>query len=168
MEKLRGIAWRFGDNIDTDQIIPARYCNTFDPEQLSGHAMEGASPDFANRVAPGDIIVAGRNFGCGSSREAAPVALKAAGVGAVIAHSFGRLFYRNAINIGLYIMICEAASGIIKSGEELVIDPATNVVHSSTTGKAFRCEPFPDFISDIVDAGGMVNYVRKRLAKEKD
>jgi len=167
MEKLRGIAWKFGDNIDTDQIIPARYCNTFDPDKLADHAMEGASPDFALRVAQGDIIVAGRNFGCGSSREAAPVALKAAGVGAVIAHSFGRLFYRNAVNVGLYILICSAASERIDSGEELSIDLSACTVHSITTGRAFRCEPFPGFIRDIVDVGGMVNYARKKLAKDK-
>ncbi len=168
MEKLRGLAWSFGSNIDTDQIIPARYCNTFDPDTLADHAMEGADPDFAQRVAPGDIIVAGRNFGCGSSREAAPLALKAAGVGAVIAHSFGRLFYRNAVNIGLYISICRAACESIETGEELVIDPSASLIQSLTTGRAYRCESLPAYVQEIVDSGGMVNYVKARLAKSKD
>ena len=168
MEKLRGLAWCFGNNIDTDQIIPARYCNTFDPVKLADHAMEGANPDFAQRVAPGDIIVAGRNFGCGSSREAAPLALKAAGVGAVVAHSFGRLFFRNAVNIGLYISICRAACESVESGEELVIDTSASHIHSVTTGRAYRCEPLPEYVQEIVDSGGMVNYVRSRLVKVKD
>jgi len=168
LEKLRGLAWRFGDNIDTDQIIPARYCNTLDPGVLADHAMEGADPDFSRRVAPGDIVVAGRNFGCGSSREAAPIALKAAGIGAVVADSFARLFYRNAVNIGLFILVCPAASGFIETGEELAIDPQAGIVHSLTTGRAFRGESFPSYIREIVDAGGMVEYVKKRLGKDKD
>ena len=168
MEKLRGLAWRFGDNIDTDQIIPARYCNTLDPGRLADHAMEGADPEFAHRVAPGDIIVAGTNFGCGSSREAAPIALKAAGVGAVVADSFARLFYRNAVNIGLCVMVCQAASRSIDSGEELVIDSSAGIIHSMSTGRAYRCEESSPFIREIVDAGGMVNYVKHRLAKDKE
>lgn len=168
MEKLRGLVWRFGDNVDTDQIIPARYCNTFDPELLACHAMEGTGADFPERVAPGDIIVAGRNFGCGSSRESAPLALKAAGVVAIIAHSFSRLFLRNAVNIGLYVMVCTAASETIEPGEEIVIDKQAGVVHSVTTGRAYKCEPFPEFIQEIVDSGGMVPYVKHRLAKTKD
>lgn len=167
-EKIRGLAWHFGDNIDTDQIIPARYCNTYDPGKLADHAMEGADPEFAARVALGDIIVAGRNFGCGSSREVAPIAIKAAGIGAVIADSFARLFYRNAVNIGLFIMVCPAASESIETGEELVIDPMTGIVHSLTTGRAYRCESFPPFIEEIVQAGGMVNYVKKQFARERE
>ncbi len=165
MDKLRGLAWCFGDNIDTDQIIPACYCNTFNPDELADHAMEGAGPEFPQRVAPGDIIVAGRNFGCGSSREAAPLALKASGVSAIVAHSFSRLFFRNAVNIGLYIMICNAASGSIESGEELVIDRSAGIIHSLSTGRAYRCEAFPEFIREIVNVGGMVEYVKHRLAK---
>jgi len=168
VEKIRGLAWKFGDNIDTDQIIPARYCNTFNPEALGDHAMEGADPDFARRVAPGDIIVAGRNFGCGSSREAAPLALKASGLGAIVAHSFSRLFFRNAVNIGLYIMVCPAASELIDSGEELLIDPVASTIHSQTNGRAYRCKQLPGFIDEIVHAGGMIEYVRKRAGREKD
>jgi 3-isopropylmalate/(R)-2-methylmalate dehydratase small subunit len=163
VEKLRGLCWHYGDDVDTDQIIPARYCNTFNPELLAPHSMEGIDPEFAQRMAPGDIIAAGRNFGCGSSREVAPLALKAIGVGAIIAHSFSRLFFRNAVNIGLYIMVCPAAGEMIESGEELEIDRQAGIVHSITTGRAFRCDPFPSFIKDIVEIGGMVNYVRHRL-----
>ncbi len=167
-EKIRGLAWQYGDDIDTDQIIPARYCNTFDPEYLADYAMAGIDLGFAQRVAQGDIIVAGRNFGCGSSREVAPLALKAAGVGAIVAHSFARIFYRNAVNIGLLIMVCPAASEMIDTGEELIIDKAGGTIHSLTSGKAFRCDEFPAFIQEIVDSGGMVKYVQKRLAKNKE
>jgi len=167
-DKIRGLAWRFGDNIDTDQIIPARYCNTHDPGKLADHAMEGADPGFSSRVAYGDIIVAGRNFGCGSSREVAPIAIKAAGISGVIADSFARLFYRNAVNIGLFIMVCPAASESIQTGEELVIDPSMGIVHSLTTGRAYRCEGFPPFIKEIVEAGGMVNYVKRQFEKERE
>jgi len=165
VEKLRGLAWVFGDNIDTDQIIPARFCNTFDPDELSEHAMEGIGREFPHRVAPGDIIVAGRNFGCGSSREAAPLALKATGISAIVANSFSRLFFRNAVNIGLYIMICKSAAENIENGEELVIDRQARLIQSLTTGRAYKCEPLPGFIQDIVDIGGMVEWVKKKVAK---
>jgi len=167
VEKLRGLAWVFGDNIDTDQIIPAKFCNTFDPDELADHAMEGIGSEFPHRVAPGDIIVAGRNFGCGSSREAAPLALKTTGISAIIASSFSRLFFRNAANIGLYIMVCKAASEHIETGEELVIDRQARVIQSLTTGKAYKCEVLPGFIQDIVDAGGMVNWVKRKVAKKR-
>jgi 3-isopropylmalate/(R)-2-methylmalate dehydratase small subunit len=165
-EKVTGHAWRFGDNVDTDQIIPSRYCNTFRPEALAQHALEGADPDFARKVAPGDIIVAGHNFGCGSSREAAPLALRAAGVGAVIAHSFARLFFRNAVNIGLLVLVSPAASKMVKTGEHLEIDPATGVIRSRTSGTAFRSEPFPEYIQEVINTGGMINYVKHRLQTE--
>ncbi len=168
MDKIRGLAWHFGDNIDTDQIIPARYCNTFDPDELSDHAMEGTGPEFPQRVAPGDIIVAGRNFGCGSSREAAPLALKASGVGAIIAHSFSRLFFRNAANIGLYILVCQSASQTIETGEELLIDKSSGVIHSISTGRAYRSETIPEYIQEIIDAGGMISYVKQRVSKKGD
>ena len=164
--KIKGLAWVFGDNIDTDQIIPSQYCNTFDPEVLAVHAMEGADADFAKSIAPGDIIVAGRNFGCGSSREAAPLALKAAGVGAVIAHSYSRLFYRNAINIGLYILVSPPASEDISKGDELEIDTVNGFIRSIMNGRTYKAQPFPHYLKEIIDHGGMVNYVKHRLAEE--
>lgn len=164
--RIRGRVWRFGDNIDTDQIIPAKYCNTFDPEALGPHVMEGADPDFARRVAPGDIIVAGRNFGTGSSREAAPIAIKAAGVSAVIARSFARLFFRNAINIGLAVFVSPSASESIAAGEELEIDIASGTIYSKSTGLVFRYRHFGGIIQEIMDAGGMVEYVKERLQTE--
>jgi 3-isopropylmalate dehydratase small subunit len=167
-ETLQGLAWKFGDDIDTDQIIPARYCNTFDADQLADHAMAGIDPSFAQRVAPGDIIVAGRNFGCGSSREVAPLALKAAGVKVIVAHSFAKIFYRNAVNIGLLALECPAASEMIESGEDLMIDPHAKVVNSLTTGRAFQCREFPPFVQELVDAGGLAKYVQKKIARDHE
>lgn len=167
-ETIRGLSWKFGDDIDTDQIIPARYCNTFDPDVLATHAMAGIDPSFAQRVAMGDIIVAGRNFGSGSSREVAALALKAAGVKAIVAHSFARIFYRNAINIGLLIMECPAAAEMIETGEDLSIDPSTRVIHSLTNGRAYKCKELPSFVQEIFDAGGLVKFVRKKLEREKE
>ncbi len=164
--KLRGLVWRFGDNIDTDQIIPSRYCNTYRPEELAPHAMKGVDPDFAKRVAPGDIIVAGRNFGCGSSREVAPLALKAAGIGGIVAYSFARLFYRNAVNIGLVVLVSQPAGMGLESGEEVEIDPSAGVVHSLSNGRVYRCEKADGLVQEIIDAGGMVAYVREQLGKD--
>jgi 3-isopropylmalate dehydratase small subunit len=167
-ESLRGLAWKFGDDLDTDQIIPARYCNSFDPQYLADHAMAGIDPSFAQRVAAGDIIVAGRNFGCGSSREVAPLALKAAGIRVIVAHSFARIFYRNAVNLGLLVLECPSAADMIETGEDLVVDPSTRVIHSLTTGKAYQCNSLPQYIQGIIDAGGMVKYIRKKLGKDKE
>jgi len=161
--KLRGKVWKFGDNVNTDEIIPSRYCNTFDPEVLKAHVMEGVDPDFAKRVAPGDIIVAGHNFGTGSSREAAVVAIKAAGIGAVIASSFARLFFRNAINVGLPVLISPSASEDLKSGEEIDIDFVTHTIHSRDTGKTYRAREYNGTIQEIIEAGGMLEYVKERV-----
>lgn len=162
--KVSGKAWKFGDNIDTDLIIPARYLNTTDERELASHAMEDAMPDFARLVSPGDIIVAGSNFGCGSSREHAPVAIKAAGVSLVIAQSFARIFYRNAINVGLPILECPQAVASIRDGDKVSVDLESGRITDETTGEVFTAQPFPEFMRDIIDAGGLVNYVRKRLA----
>lgn len=162
--RLEGRTWKFGDHIDTDAIIPARHCNTADPARLAEHCMEDADPSFAGRVAPGDIVVAGINFGCGSSREVAPIALKASGVAAVVAASFARIFFRNAINLGLPIFECPAASAAIADGDTVAIDPASGVIHDLTTGATFRAEPFPEFLQQMVALGGLHNYVQARLA----
>ena len=164
--KVRGRVWKFGDNIDTDQIIPAKYCNTFQPESLASHVMEGANPDFARRVAPGDIIVAGRNFGCGSSREAAPIAIQSSGVGAVVAHSIARLFFRNAVNIGLYVLVSPSASEGLREGEEIEIDISNGTIYSKSSRLVYRCRQYGGVIHEIIEAGGMVEYVKNRLESE--
>ena len=164
--KIRGRVWKFGDNVDTDQIIPAKYCNSFQPELLAPHVMEGADQDFARRIAPGDIIVAGHNFGCGSSREAAPIAIAAAGIGAVIAHSFARLFFRNAVNIGLRVLVSPSASEGTKSGDELEIDVAGGIIHSRSTGLVYQFKHYSGIVQEIMGAGGMVGYVKARLDAE--
>jgi 3-isopropylmalate/(R)-2-methylmalate dehydratase small subunit len=164
--KIRGRVWKFGDNIDTDQIIPAKYCNTFQPDALSPHVMEGADPDFSKRVAPGDIIVAGHNFGCGSSREAAPIAIAACGVGAIIAHSFARLFFRNAVNIGLQVLLSPSASESVKAGDELEIDLAGGVIYSRSSGLVYQYKQYTGIVQEIMEHGGMVEYVKQRLGSE--
>ncbi len=160
--KIQGKAWRFGDNIDTDKIIPARYLTTSDPAELARHCMEDEDPTFAARVRPGEIIVAGKNFGCGSSREHAPLSIKAAGVVCVIAPSFARIFYRNAINIGLPILECPEATEI-GSRQELAIDLDAGRITDVTTGREFAAEPFPPFMQELIALGGLVNYVRKKV-----
>jgi 3-isopropylmalate/(R)-2-methylmalate dehydratase small subunit len=164
-EKLRGFVWKFGNNVDTDQIMPSRYCNTFLPDALGPHAMEGAAPDFAKQVAPGDIIVAGRNFGCGSSREAAPIAIKAAGISAVVAHSFARIFYRNAVNIGLLVLVSPAASESLVQGEDVEIEPGAGILHSLSSGRVYRCDAPSGLMKEVLHAGGLVGYVKHRLEK---
>ncbi len=161
--RIRGKAWKFGRNINTDAIIPARYCNTSDPAELAKHCMEDADPEFVHKMSPGDLIVADTNFGCGSSREAAPLAIKAAGVSAVIAGSFARIFFRNAINIGLPIFECPQAYAGIAEGDEVEIDPATGVIRNVTQGTAFQAAPFPDFLQQIIARGGLRGYVEERL-----
>jgi len=157
---LEGRVWRYGDNVDTDVIIPARYLNSADPKELATHCMEDIDPTFAGKVKVGDIIVAGRNFGCGSSREHAPVAIKASGVPCVIADSFARIFYRNAINIGLPLIELGEAVAEIHNGDAVQIDLDTGIVKNVTTGKSYQVQPLPDFIQEIASAGGLINYVK--------
>jgi 3-isopropylmalate/(R)-2-methylmalate dehydratase small subunit len=161
---LEGKVWRYGDNVDTDVIIPARYLNTADPKELAAHCMEDIDPSFAGKVASGDIIVAGRNFGCGSSREHAPVAIKASGVPCVIADSFARIFYRNAINIGLPLIELGQAVEEIKNGDIIKIDTNKGIVENTTSGKTYSVQPLPGFIQDIAKAGGLINYVKGEKA----
>jgi 3-isopropylmalate/(R)-2-methylmalate dehydratase small subunit len=160
---IYGRVWKYGDNVDTDAIIPARYLNTSSPSELAQHCMEDIDESFALRVRPGDIVVAGSNFGCGSSREHAPVALRAAGVGCVIAESFARIFYRNALNIGLPILECAEAVEHTEAGHELGVDLVEGSIRNSTTGLSYTAKAYPPFIMDIIEVGGLVEYTRLRL-----
>ena len=163
--KLTGRVWRFGNDIDTDLIIPARYLNTSDPKELAAHCMEDADPTFVNKVKPGDIIVAGKNFGCGSSREHAPIAIKEAGVACVVGATFARIFYRNAINIGLPILESPEASADIQEGDRIEVDLDTGVITNLTSGKTYSAKPFPPFMEELIEAGGLIAYVRKQTGK---
>ncbi|AEC52257.1 3-isopropylmalate dehydratase small subunit [Pyrococcus sp. NA2] len=163
--KVRGRAWKYGDNIDTDVIIPARYLNTSDPRELAKHVLEDLDPEFRKKMKPGDIIVAGENFGCGSSREHAPLAIKAAGVSCVIAKSFARIFYRNAINIGLPILESPEAVERIETGDELLVDFSNGIIENLTKGEVYRANPFPPFIMSIIKAGGLIEWAKRRLRK---
>jgi 3-isopropylmalate/(R)-2-methylmalate dehydratase small subunit len=154
-----GIAHKYGDNVDTDVIIPARYLNSSNPAFLASHCMEDIDADFVRSVKPGDIIVGGANFGCGSSREHAPVAIKTAGVSCVIAGSFARIFFRNAINTGLPILECPAAVEAISAGDTVEVDFDTGIIHDRTTGKDFQSQPFPAFLQRIISAGGLMQYI---------
>lgn len=156
----QGFVHKFPDNVDTDVIIPARYLNTADHKELAAHCMEDIDPQFIKKVQPADIIVAGWNFGCGSSREHAPIAIKEAGVSCVIAKTFARIFYRNVINIGLAILECEEAADKIQPGDEVSIDFDTGVIQNLTRGEQYKAEPFPDFIKDIIDKGGLLKSLR--------
>jgi 3-isopropylmalate dehydratase small subunit len=158
---LEGKVHRFGDNVDTDAIIAARYLVTTDPAELAAHCMETVDPDFVKKVVPGDVIVAGNNFGCGSSREHAPVSIKAAGISCVIAVSFARIFLRNSINIGLPVLECPEAAAALKGGEKVEVDPVKGTV-TTDGGRVFRARPLPPFVMDIVNAGGLMAYVRAR------
>ncbi len=160
---IEGKAHRFGRDIDTDAIIAARYLNVSDPDELAKHCMEDIDSDFINRVHKGDIMVADQNFGCGSSREHAPIAIKAVGCDAVIAKSFARIFYRNAINIGLPILECPEAADGISDGDNVSIDTKTGIIKNLTTGQEFKAHPFPEFINQIIDAGGLVERTKKLL-----
>ena len=160
---MKGKAHKFGDNIDTDQIIPARYLNTSDPADLAKHAMEDADADFVDRLNQGDIIVGGENFGCGSSREHAPIAIKAVGVSAVIAKSFARIFYRNSINIGLPILESKEAAEQIKDGSEVEVDLKSGQIKDLSTGKTYQAQPFPEFMQKIINAGGLISYVKGKF-----
>jgi len=159
---MKGRVWKFGDNIDTDLIIPARYLNTSDPKELAQHAMEDADPDWVNKNKPGDIIVGGENFGCGSSREHAPIAIKAAGVPVVIAKSFARIFYRNAINIGLPILESKEAADEIKQGDIVEVDLATGMIKNETSKMIYQAQPFPEFMQKLINAGGLINYIKHK------
>ena len=159
--KIKGKVWKFGENIDTDVIIPARYLNTSDPEELAKHCMEDADPDFSKKIKSGDIIVAGKNFGCGSSREHAPIALKAAGIGCVIASSFARIFYRNAFNMGLPIFECDETVGALREGDEVEVDADTGEIRDLTTGDVFRAQPIPPFMQELISDGGLIPHVLK-------
>jgi 3-isopropylmalate/(R)-2-methylmalate dehydratase small subunit len=155
-----GMVHKYGDNVDTDVIIPARYLNTASHAELAAHCMEDIDKDFVKSVKKGDIIVAQKNFGCGSSREHAPIAIKASGVSCVIAATFARIFYRNAINIGLPIMECEEASREIKNGDEVEVNFDTGVITDKTTGKSYQAQPFPPFIQNIIEKGGLLNSIK--------
>lgn len=159
--KANGFVHKYSDNVDTDVIIPARYLNSADPKELAQHCMEDIDADFVKNVKKGDIIVADQNFGCGSSREHAPLAIKASGVSCVIASSFARIFYRNAINTALPILECEEAAKNINNGDEVEIDFDTGVITDKTTGQTFKAQPFPDFIKEIINAGGLLNSLNK-------
>lgn len=157
--RAAGHVFKYGDNVDTDVIIPARYLNSFDAKELASHAMVDIDPDFVKKVQPGDIIVANKNFGCGSSREHAPLCLKTAGVSCIIAETFARIFYRNAINIGLPIIECPEAAKAIESGHEVEVDFDSGVITDKTTGESFTGQAFPPFMQKIITAGGLVNYI---------
>lgn len=159
--QANGFVHKYPDNVDTDVIIPARYLNTPDAKALAAHCMEDIDPDFVKKVQPGDIMVGGANFGCGSSREHAPLAIKTAGVSCVIAATFARIFYRNSINIGLPILECPAASEAIQAGDKVHVDFDTGVITDETTGQTFQAQPFPPFIQEIIKAGGLMNSIRQ-------
>lgn len=158
--KVQGKTYKYGDNVDTDVIIPARYLNTPDAKELARHCMEDIDSSFASTVKPGEIMVAGKNFGCGSSREHAPLAIKTCGVACVIAATFARIFYRNALNIGLPILECPEAAEAIAAGDEVSVDFDTGAIVDVTTGRAFQGEPFPPFMQDLIAAGGLAAYRR--------
>jgi 3-isopropylmalate/(R)-2-methylmalate dehydratase small subunit len=160
---ISGKVWKYGDNVDTDAIIPARYLNVSTQEELAEHCMEDIDTSFAENVQPGDVIVGGDNFGCGSSREHAPLAIKGADVSCVVARSFARIFYRNAINIGLPILECAEAVDDTEKGDELTVNLRAGTITNGRTGRTYRTSPLPDFIMRIVDAGGLVAHTRARL-----
>ena len=159
--EVKGFVHKYGDHVDTDVIIPARYLNTADAKELAKHCMEDIDTTFVEKVTPGDIMVAGWNFGCGSSREHAPLVIKTCGTGCVIAKSFARIFYRNAINIGMPILECEAAAEEIQAGDEVSIDFDTGIITDHTTGKTYQTEPFPEFIQNIIKKGGLLASLKE-------
>jgi 3-isopropylmalate/(R)-2-methylmalate dehydratase small subunit len=160
---LKGKVWKFGDDIDTDAIIPARYLNTSDPNELAKHVMEDADKEFPTKVKAGDIIIAGKNFGCGSSREHAPIAIKAAGIQAIVAKSFARIFYRNSFNIGLPIFESEAASENIKEGDIIEIEADKGIIANLSTGEQYTAKPIPPFMQELIDAGGLIEWTKKKV-----
>ena len=162
MNQAHGTVLKYGDNVDTDVIIPARYLNSFDAKELASYAMVDIDPTFTKRVKPGDIMVARKNFGCGSSREHAPLALKTAGISCIIADSFARIFYRNAINIGLSILECPEAAEAINEGDEVKVDFDSGIITDVTTNQTFQAVPFPPFMQELIAQGGLVNYVNQK------
>ena len=161
--KLQGRAWKYGANVDTDAIIPARYLNVSDGNELAKHCMEDIDTTFASQVQPGDMIVAASNFGCGSSREHAPLAIKSAGVSCIVAKSYARIFYRNAINIGLPILECEEASEKVQKGDLLEVELTTGRIKNLTRAETYQAKPYPDFMLRIINAGGLINMVREQV-----
>ncbi len=161
-----GKAWKFGDNMNTDEIIPGRFNITTDPQELAQHVFCEVKPEYAQKVQPGDVIVGGQNFGCGSSREHAPVAIKASGAGCVIAASFARIFFRNAINIGLPILECPQAVNGIEEGDEVEVDLKTGTIFNRTRGLTFQAHPLPEFVLKIANAGGIVNFLKQHEIEE--
>jgi 3-isopropylmalate/(R)-2-methylmalate dehydratase small subunit len=160
--KANGTVFKYGDNVDTDVIIPARYLNSSDPKELAAHCMEDIDKDFVKNVSEGDIIVATKNFGCGSSREHAPISIKAAGVSCVIAETFARIFYRNAINIGLPIIECKEAAEAIEAGDEVEVDFDSGLIYDKTKGTEYKGQAFPEFMQKIIAAEGLVNYINQK------
>jgi 3-isopropylmalate/(R)-2-methylmalate dehydratase small subunit len=165
--ELKGKVWKFGSDVNTDVIIPARYLSTSDPDELACHCMEDADPHFFKKIAKGDVIVAGKNFGCGSSREHAPIAIKAAGISCVIAPSFARIFYRNAINMGLPILESAEAAAGLEEGQEVQVDLASGTITNVATGAVYQAAPFPDFMRQLIEAGGLIAYVQGKIGSEK-
>ena len=159
----RGKCWKFGEDVNTDEIIPARYLNTSDPAELAAHCMEDADPEFVRKKSIGDVIVAGRNFGCGSSREHAPLCIKAAGITCVIAESFARIFFRNSINIGLPIFECPEAVASADEGDEFDVDMAAGTIHNVSKGERFRVAPFAPELLEIIQAGGLMSFVKRQV-----
>ena len=166
MNNANGSVFKYPDNVDTDVIIPARYLNTPDAKELAAHCMEDIDKDFVKKVKDGDIMVGGWNFGCGSSREHAPLAIKTAGISVVIAKSFARIFYRNSINTGLAIMECPEAVDAISQGDVVSVDADTGVIVDETTGQTYQAQPFPPFIREIIEAGGLINRTKAKLGEE--
>jgi 3-isopropylmalate/(R)-2-methylmalate dehydratase small subunit len=164
---LKGKVHKYGANVDTDAIIPARYLNVSDPDQLAGHCMEDIDKDFINRVEPGDIIMATTNFGCGSSREHAPIAIKAAGVSAIIAKSFARIFFRNAINIGLPLLESDEAVNTTDNGDILEVDLARGNIKNVTKELEFKAKPYPDFMAQLIADGGLIEHTKKRISRRR-
>lgn len=163
---VTGKVFKYGDNIDTDVIIPARYLNSSDPEHLKTHCMEDIDADFVKKVGQGDIMVAGKNFGCGSSREHAPVAIKASGISLVIAESFARIFFRNCINVGLAILECPEAANSISEGDTIKADFDTGIIENITKNEKYQANPFPDFINGIISSGGLLEYTKAQTGKQ--
>jgi len=164
---MRGKAHKYGKNVDTDVIIPGKYCNIIDPVELGKHALEGLDPEYTAKMSKGDIIVADTNFGCGSSREVAPIAIKGSGTSAVIAKSFARIFYRNALNIGLPIFESPEAVDGIADGDEIEVEPASGLIRNVTKGENYQAAAFPPFMQSLIEAGGLQPYVEKRLAEQR-
>lgn len=162
---LKGTTWRFGDDVDTDAIIPARYLNTSDPAELARHVMEDADKDFPAKVKAGDVLVAGKNFGCGSSREHAPIAIKAAGIQAVVARSFARIFYRNSFNIGLPIFESPEASDMVRQGDVIEIDADKGIIRNATRAEEYPAKPIPPFMQELIEAGGLIEWTKKKISQ---